>query len=392
MLPVAHTISPPELADGQLRLRPWRAQDAAMLHEAVSESLTCLSPWLPWARHGYSPEDARHWVTDCERAWLHGERYAFAILDADDRLLGGIGLDRLDRSTRSANLGYWVRQSRQRRGIATRACGMIAAFGFGALALQRIEILAAVDNHASRRCAEKAGACFSGILPNGLIDEGQIRPAGLYSLLPPESDDEIVTAPVLEDGPLRLRPFRPGDLDAILASLHESIDTIGRWEDWCTPAYSAEDGRHWIAHTRRSWRGVGDQCALAIVDRASDALIGSISLHQWQPAFRLASLGYWVRQSRQGEGVATRAVRMLARHALRTPALLRLEIVTLEVNQPSRRVAERAGARFEGIARCRLLHHGQPQPAAIYALTAADMAGLGAGPEHLSDAGDAGDA
>jgi len=373
MLAIAALNPEVELHDGLLHLRAWREQDAAALTAAVAESLGGLAAWLPWCRGGYTLAHATRWIADATRAWAAGNSFAFAILDVDGHFLGGIALSRVDHVNRSAGLGYWVHQSHQGQGVATRALGMISELAFQALALQRIEILAGVDNQAARRCAERAGACFSGIVPDRLIDAGQCLPAALYSLLPAETNDDIACAPVLDDGPLRLRAFRPNDLDALLASLHESMDSIGYWEDWCIPSYSAADGRHWIAHTRRSWRGVGDQCALAIVDRVNGAFIGSVSINQWRPEFRCANLGYWVRRSRQGKGLASRAARLLAAYALRTPALQRLEIVTLEANLASRRVAEKAGARFEGIARCRLLHKSQPQPAAIYALTAADL-------------------
>jgi len=42
--------------------------------------------------------------------------------------------------------------------------------------------------------------------------------------------------------------------------------------------------------------------------------------------------------------------------------------VTIPDNRASRRVAEALGARFEGIARNRLVVHGRPTDAAVYAL------------------------
>ena len=53
--------------------------------------------------------------------------------------------------------------------------------------------------------------------------------------------------------------------------------------------------------------------------------------------------------------------------------LRRLEIVIAEDNRASRRVAEKAGARFEAVARRRLLLRGEPQDAAIYSFTADDV-------------------
>ncbi|TAN54527.1 MAG: N-acetyltransferase, partial [Betaproteobacteria bacterium] len=46
----------------------------------------------------------------------------------------------------------------------------------------------------------------------------------------------------------------------------------------------------------------------------------------------------------------------------------RLEIVAPVDNQPSRGVAEKAGAVFECIARNRVVLHGRPLAAAVYSL------------------------
>jgi RimJ/RimL family protein N-acetyltransferase len=52
-----------------------------------------------------------------------------------------VGLTRVDWVNRFANIGYWVRHSRTRLGIATTATRLIAAFGLKKLGLHRLEIL-----------------------------------------------------------------------------------------------------------------------------------------------------------------------------------------------------------------------------------------------------------
>lgn len=354
-----------------LRLRLWQAGDAPALCDALAESRETIGRWLPRLQGDYRDEDAAARIAHCREGWSGGTMYAFGIFGATGRLLGDICLNRLDADRRSANLGYWVRQSEQRKGVAFAAVKAIAEFAFDTLGLVRIEIVAAVENRASRRVAERAGAYFDGIAPNRIIDHGQPQPAAVYSLLPPERESPV-PAPVLEDGTWRLRAYRPGDAETLHAALHESMDTVGRWQDWCSPSYTLDDARQWITRTRLAWHGVGDECALAIVDRA-DQLVGSIGLNHWQSDDRMANLGYWVRQSRQGQGAATAAVRLLTRHALQVPELHRLEIVAAVDNLSSRRVAEKAGARLEGIARHRLTLRGQPQDAAIYALVTGDL-------------------
>jgi RimJ/RimL family protein N-acetyltransferase len=372
MADTPHLTDPLELDAQGIRLRPWRCEDNDALFEATRESIASVSPWLPWLHEGYGREDSAKWIADCQSSRERGEAYAFGVFDTQGRALGDIALNRIDTRRGSANLGYWVRESAQGQGIATRAARAIAAFAFDVLGLVRIEIVIAVDNLASRRTAERIGAHFDGISPNRIIHRGKAAPAAVYSLLPPERD-ETSPGPTLEDEHLRLRPYRLSDLPALYASLHESMDSIGRWQPWCTPNYSMEDGGRWIAQARLAWQGVGDNCALAIADRESDEVIGSIGLNHWQPEYGMANLGYWVRQTRQEQGVATAAIRLLAKHALRATDLRRLEIVAAAENHASRRVAEKAGATFESIARHRLMLRGEPLDAAIYSLIASDL-------------------
>ena len=63
----------------------------------------------------------------------------------------------------------------------------LARFGFETLRLTRIEIVAAVDNIASRRVAQKCGAEFECLARNRLIVGGVPVTAAVYSLIPPSS-------------------------------------------------------------------------------------------------------------------------------------------------------------------------------------------------------------
>ena len=80
------------------------------------------------------------------------------------------------------------------------------------------------------------------------------------------------------------------------------------------------------------------------------------------------NLDYWIRQSRQRQGYAVEAVHTLSMFGFTTLRLTRIEIVVVSENAPSRRVAEKAGATFECIARNRLLVRDVPYSAAVYSL------------------------
>lgn len=173
-----------ELSDARLRLRPWQEGDIGQLADAVRESVDSVGRWLPWCHAGYGRDEATAWVAHCRSSWRVGEHFAFALFDADSRqLLGSAGLSQVDPLHRGANLGYWVRQSRQRQGIGAAAARSVAHFGFEQLRLIRIEIVVLPGNRASRAVAEKAGATFEAIARNRLWVRNSAHDAAVYGLI-----------------------------------------------------------------------------------------------------------------------------------------------------------------------------------------------------------------
>jgi RimJ/RimL family protein N-acetyltransferase len=104
--------------------------------------------------------------------------------------------------------------------------------------------------------------------------------------------------------------------------------------------------------------------------RTSGEYVGAAGLNQFNHVHNFANLGYWVRESRQGRGIALEAVSLVSEFGFRVLGLTRIEIVVAEANLPRRRVAEKAGAHFEGIARKRILLRDQAIDAAMYSLVA----------------------
>jgi RimJ/RimL family protein N-acetyltransferase len=174
-----------ELTEGPLVLRPFCEEDASALYEAVRESISEVSPWLPWCHENYSIEESREFINSRELLSQGGEWYSFGIFAQDGgRVLAGVGINSINRVHQMANLGYWVRSSAAGRGIATGATRLAARFAFEQLGLQRVEIVTAAANIASQRVAEKAGARREGILRNRLLIRGESLDAVLFSLVP----------------------------------------------------------------------------------------------------------------------------------------------------------------------------------------------------------------
>lgn len=171
--------------DDDLCIRPFDHVDTAAFVDAVRESESTVGAWMPWCTAAYTAGDAQAWFDQCATRLDAAQAYDLGIFSGDGMtLLGGVGINQINRQHNLGNLGYWVRQTRQRQGVAVRAAQAMTRYGFDTLKLTRIEIVAAVDNLASRGVAEKAGATFEGIARNRLIVFGQPRAAAVYSLVP----------------------------------------------------------------------------------------------------------------------------------------------------------------------------------------------------------------
>lgn len=170
--------SPPNLF-----IRPYALEDIPRLFDAAIESREYLGEWLPWCHAGYSIEDSRQWVESQLAAFPRGTEYSFVIVDAGDRLLGGCGLNHLDRGNRGANLGYWVRSADRGRGVAVAAVRLLVAWAFAYTDFCRLEVLAAVENLPSQRVAEKSGAVREGVLRRRVRLRDRMHDAVVYSFV-----------------------------------------------------------------------------------------------------------------------------------------------------------------------------------------------------------------
>jgi ribosomal-protein-serine acetyltransferase len=173
------------LVSHDLCIRPYQKSDGPAFVAAALESLSTVGIWMAWCHERFALKDAEAWFDACDRNLESGSAYDLGTFAVDgQQLLGGIAINQLNRRQNLGNIGYWVRQSCQRQGIAARAAQSIAEYGFGQLKLTRLEIVAPERNAPSRRVAEKVGAVFECIARNRVMVHGKPQPAAIYSLVP----------------------------------------------------------------------------------------------------------------------------------------------------------------------------------------------------------------
>jgi RimJ/RimL family protein N-acetyltransferase len=173
---------------GPLEFRPFEDRDADSFAEAARESVATVQPWMPWCTAGYSAAEALAWFSLARAGAAAGSAYEFGLFSRDDgAFIGGAGLNQINALHRLCNLGYWIRQSRQRRGHALAAVQALHRFAFDRLGLHRVEIVVAHGNDASAAVARRAGAQYECLARNRLFLHGKPVPAWVFSLVPPPS-------------------------------------------------------------------------------------------------------------------------------------------------------------------------------------------------------------
>ena len=156
------------------------------------------------------------------------------------------------------------------------------------------------------------------------------------------------------------------------SAVDESRVSLTRWMPWCHAGYGPADVERWFGDADRMWR---ERSAFHMWLRDGDRVLGVIGVHDIQRYGKSeGELGYWVRLSARGRGVASTAMRSMAAFAFNELQLGRASLRIRLDNASSRRAAERAGARYEGTLRHGIVHGEARFDAALYALLPEDLA------------------
>lgn len=119
------------------------------------------------------------WIFEQRR----GLRWALALRDDEQLMIGTCGYNHWDRSTNSAEIGYDLARRHWGRGLMTEALQALVRFGFERMGLNRIEADVTVGNDASGRVLEKLGFTEEGVLRQRGFWKGRYHDLSMFSLL-----------------------------------------------------------------------------------------------------------------------------------------------------------------------------------------------------------------
>ncbi|MAS87290.1 MAG: GNAT family N-acetyltransferase [Micavibrio sp.] len=163
--------------------------------------------------------------------------------------------------------------------------------------------------------------------------------------------------PILVDVPmpittdrLIIRPTQAGDGKAISEAKRESWKELQQWMEWAQGDVSkvSDEADEILMREKAAEFLKRDELMLLAFDKASGKLVASTGLHRIKWNIRRFEIGYWVRSSETGKGIASEITNALTRYAFGALAANSVYIGHAEGNYASQRVIEKLGFVKEG--------------------------------------------
>ena len=169
--------------DVELRLVEERY--AKELTSLVTENLSYLGEWLPWANENYNKQSALEFLKKKLRSFAKGIELPFLIFQ-ENRLVGLVSLFKIDDLNKSAEIGYWLAKDAQGKGVITKCCKALTKHGFDELNLNRIVIICATGNIKSQAVPGRLKFKDEGVFRESLLLHDEFIDLVVYSLLKEE--------------------------------------------------------------------------------------------------------------------------------------------------------------------------------------------------------------
>ena len=148
---------------GPYSLRALRAEDAPDIFASIDTQRLHLGRWLPFVADTHRIEQTRQVVA----GMLADTANPVFTLRDGCTFAGLIGFKSADGRKRSIEIGYWLREEQQGKGIMTAAVQALCDLAFGEMGMQRVEIRCGVGNLPSNRIPQRLGFLRSHIEMQG---------------------------------------------------------------------------------------------------------------------------------------------------------------------------------------------------------------------------------
>lgn len=193
-----------------------------------------------------------------------------------------------------------------------------------------------------------------------------------------------ITKPILIDLPmpintprLLIRPPQIGDGVALNKAIIESFHTLHDYMDWANEKPTEAESEIYVRQSVANWVLKNNEepyLPLFIFDKQSGTFIGATGYHHINWNVPTIEIGYWIRDSKSGQGFMTEAINALTHYAFKQMSMKRITITCDKDNIRSQKVAERLNYTLEATLKSarKEPNTDEPSDTLVYAKFTAD--------------------
>lgn len=171
--------------DDDLILHQPQVDFAEELFALVNTNRTHLEKWLPWVKETKTADDSRQFLKEARRFNQGGQQFHTLIIYKGN-IVGLVGFNTIRKAHQKGEVGYWIAENVQGKGIVTKATKRLIDYGFKHLNLNRILISVSTQNTASKRVARRLGFTYEGTLRSDCFLNNEFLDMEIYGLLKKE--------------------------------------------------------------------------------------------------------------------------------------------------------------------------------------------------------------
>lgn len=166
--------------DKDIRLKEIGLEDVEAIFSTIDNERSYLGEWLPFVDLTNDIAFTRNFVA----GYLNSDRVNITCAIYYKNIFAGlVGLKDTDLINKKIEIGYWLSEPFQHKGIITRSCKSLIDYAFRILGMNRVQLKAATENFKSQRVAERLGFSFEGIERDGELHDRGFVDLKIFALL-----------------------------------------------------------------------------------------------------------------------------------------------------------------------------------------------------------------
>lgn len=168
------------IVDKEILLKVVESEDAEPIFNTIDNEREYLKEWLPFVEETHDIAYTKTFIENTIAAHSHDLTFTISY---QNQFVGIIGLKDTDMGNRKTEIGYWLSEKFQHKGIITRSCMALIEYAFNDINLHRIQLKAATKNFKSQAVAQRLGFMLEGIERDGELHSHGFVDLKVFSLL-----------------------------------------------------------------------------------------------------------------------------------------------------------------------------------------------------------------